>query len=752
MTSRLASLLVQDGLVAPKQMADAFQRQVIYGGTLDTILLEMNALTEAQLVSALARSSALPTADALPNVDRLRASGTLGWFPVALAEKFRAIPLSVEGQVVRVLTTDPPDRRGLDELGLQIGRAIEAVIAPEHRFVTALSLVYDTAVPARFQSLQARLARRAAQAGGAAPAPVAAPAPAPAPVAAPRPVITDLPMPGAPTHSLDAQQTPRLTTRELDAPMPVRREVAVAQAPAASRPVDPTSGPLPDPLAIHAAIEAIDAATDRDDIFAALCRGALSLADYVALFTVQGDTMLGRVALADTWIQRDHLSMLSLSLEAPSPFRTVSVGLAPFVGRAGEDDASRALLESIGRRPPLPAMILPIILRDRTVALLYVDASGKALPQSAMAELSNGTAAAARAFQRLILAAKTKDYLPAPAKNSPSGQAGKIAGALAAVTVDPGGGWRNAGMSGDAGRFTEQPRSENAETARHVAPVPASDLGALFSSIERGDEESRASADRLLALGAHGAELTVARLPGPLRIDRTSYRGLTPPLADHGPILALAARFGDEAVPFLVRRLADQSAEIRFYATLGVGELGREAQLHLVGARLFDRDASVRKAAVDVLARTPPSEPRTSILEQLRGELPGPDLDKQRMAADALGSLGDAQSVPRLIELVKHDDTSLQAAARKALLAITKQDFGSSRWRWRSWWERHRGEPRVEWMFEGLAHSEESVRGSAVDELRRLFPDHFGYHRDAPKREREEARKKWLEWYRARQG
>ena len=41
MTSRLASLLTQDGKVPARRMADAFQRQVIFGGTLDTILLEM---------------------------------------------------------------------------------------------------------------------------------------------------------------------------------------------------------------------------------------------------------------------------------------------------------------------------------------------------------------------------------------------------------------------------------------------------------------------------------------------------------------------------------------------------------------------------------------------------------------------------------------------------------------------------------------------------------------------------------------
>ena len=44
MPSRLSSLLVRDGLVGVKRMEKAFQRQVIYGGSLDTILLEMNQI------------------------------------------------------------------------------------------------------------------------------------------------------------------------------------------------------------------------------------------------------------------------------------------------------------------------------------------------------------------------------------------------------------------------------------------------------------------------------------------------------------------------------------------------------------------------------------------------------------------------------------------------------------------------------------------------------------------------------------
>src|SRR5512134_3767373 len=62
MSSRLSSLLVRDGLVGVKRMEKAFQRQVIYGGGLDTILLEMNVLSEERLGQYLALASGLPPA------------------------------------------------------------------------------------------------------------------------------------------------------------------------------------------------------------------------------------------------------------------------------------------------------------------------------------------------------------------------------------------------------------------------------------------------------------------------------------------------------------------------------------------------------------------------------------------------------------------------------------------------------------------------------------------------------------------
>jgi hypothetical protein len=296
------------------------------------------------------------------------------------------------------------------------------------------------------------------------------------------------------------------------------------------------------------------------------------------------------------------------------------------------------------------------------------------------------------------------------------------------------------------------PRDDEARDGdrRDAAPSSLPDVEGLCLSVERQDEHAQLSAEALLTIGERGAAAVVARMPGPLRLDRHTLRGRPPPLAEHGPLLAVLARLGRTARASLLSRLGDPSLEVRYYATVALGELRAADVVAPLGARLYDPDAGVRRAAVDALARFDDSSPLRALHEQLRAELPGPDHMRQRYAAEALGVLKDVPSVPRLIELVKHADHAAVVAARKALVEITKQDFGSSRWRWRSWWDRHRDQPRLEWMLEGLAHAEPEVRLSASEELRGISHEYFGYAFDLPKREREDARKKWVDWVRGR--
>ncbi|MDY0001561.1 MAG: hypothetical protein RBU30_09725, partial [Polyangia bacterium] len=156
MSSKLSSLLVQDGVVSVKRMEEAFQRQVIFGGSLDTILLEMNVLDEKTLLTYLQSSSGIACAD-LTAINYAAAQEQTRLFPRKLAEKYLIAPVAMTEGALRVLVTDPPDRGRLDELGFMLGVAILPLIVPEFRIYQALELIYGVKMPLRYAGLVKRL-------------------------------------------------------------------------------------------------------------------------------------------------------------------------------------------------------------------------------------------------------------------------------------------------------------------------------------------------------------------------------------------------------------------------------------------------------------------------------------------------------------------------------------------------------------------------------------------------------------------
>src|SRR5690606_36937434 len=114
MPSRLSSLLVRDGLVGVKRMEKAFQRQVIYGGSLDTILLEMNLVPEERLTQYLALASGLPPAARDEGTTINEAAVTI--VAREIAEQYRAVPVAVEGETVRILVCAPLELSSLEDL------------------------------------------------------------------------------------------------------------------------------------------------------------------------------------------------------------------------------------------------------------------------------------------------------------------------------------------------------------------------------------------------------------------------------------------------------------------------------------------------------------------------------------------------------------------------------------------------------------------------------------------------------------
>src|SRR5450432_2858885 len=162
MPSRLSSLLVRDGLVGVKRMEKAFQRQVIYGGSLDTILLEMNLVPEDRLTQYLALASGLPPAsrDEGSKIE----DEVLFQITSDIAQQFRALPLSLDGEALRVLVCSPLEISELEDLADLLDRPLQPLITPEYRWHLAFAAGYQVDPPARFTTLARTLEIEAAAA------------------------------------------------------------------------------------------------------------------------------------------------------------------------------------------------------------------------------------------------------------------------------------------------------------------------------------------------------------------------------------------------------------------------------------------------------------------------------------------------------------------------------------------------------------------------------------------------------------
>jgi len=154
------------------------------------------------------------------------------------------------------------------------------------------------------------------------------------------------------------------------------------------------------------------------------------------------------------------------------------------------------------------------------------------------------------------------------------------------------------------------------------------------------------------------------------------------------------------AVPFLASMLDDTSAlewRAQFFtqgALTSPGELAGEALAalaregssfppgvveHILSALKDARSAVGAAIALGALKESRAIDPLIVLLS-------APEPKSRRVAARALGEIGDRRAVAALIEALKDRDHQIAASAHGALRAITGQDFGVHFADWEVWW------------------------------------------------------------------
>jgi len=386
---RLVQYLLDEGRVTPDQIAEARRTQGFFGGQIGSHILKLGFVDEVSLGAALSQVTGVRYASG----DRLRnaSENALTSLDPRTAERLRACPFERDRHTVRIAMLNPRDAVAIAEIRSATGCEVEPWVTCEYRLYQALERHYRvnagrpraiTLAPPLPHDRAARRSRRGSDDRV--------------------PIENDvLSGPGPDGCSLDAEvgYDEHVVTRRgsplddvLDAIESVdadRRDIVT--------PIDP--------------LEKLDnvlvAAEDRGRIAAAVLELCAGHAARSALFAV-GKAGLRVIAGRGRAFETQRLGALTIPAERSTVLGAVLESRDLFFGVVPPDPANRDLYTALGVRLPSMAMVLPILVKSRIAALLYLDDEGRPMRRPDIALMRRVAGKAGVAFEVLLLRGKLR--------------------------------------------------------------------------------------------------------------------------------------------------------------------------------------------------------------------------------------------------------------------------------------------------------------------------------------------------------
>ncbi len=397
--------LRENRLVTASELEEALKSQVVYGGRLGTNLVELELLSPEDLILHLALFTGIAAAapERLQNPER----AALKAVPIALVRCHSLLALELEGDVLHVAMLDPRDSGQIRDVAQATGRRVQPYVVPETELLLALEKHLGICRPLRFVRAMRQRAQELL-------------------------LTNEVPPEAAPAHAareraMDALGIGPLSNEEelLDADsfMSLHADLARAREAAESNGArvesqgqssEPTSvvptvaqkppAVPPSTLAEVVAVEAeIAQASDRDQVAALALRLARAYVPAVALFVVHPDAIMGFCAEGlDRGVEG-----IVIPVGADSVFAQPAATGEGYRGPPPDHGLDERILRLLGRADVGEMVVLPLVIRDRVVNVLYADSGDQRLPETAMAALEAVCACVSQAYERIILYRKS---------------------------------------------------------------------------------------------------------------------------------------------------------------------------------------------------------------------------------------------------------------------------------------------------------------------------------------------------------
>ncbi len=391
MTLSLAKHLVDRGLVPAALMDDILQRQVVFGGSLDTNLLELGHLDEQTLTEALSEIHHLPITTTKLLAQRDRRMSNL--FPLRLAKKYKAVPVMVSGRTGFFLASSRINPLMVEEIGFMLSLTIKIHLVCEARLQGFMRDWMGADIEPRFEVLLDRLGKYSIHSPR-------------KPAASPetRAALEALKKRSPASVKVDKQKVEKVLggIEAEDREKQRKREIA-------------RTGRISLEEATHACMHA----GNRDVIVNVTLRFARQFIPYVGLFVYNNGFIQGWDAVGSS-DARARIRKVNISAGVASALGTVLQTRAYYLGPITESIGNNKIMQALNRKRPRNALVVPISLKERLIGLLYGDAGPRIIRGTKLVELLVFVSRISSAFEQLILKKKAEARVaPTPPRNPP---------------------------------------------------------------------------------------------------------------------------------------------------------------------------------------------------------------------------------------------------------------------------------------------------------------------------------------------
>ncbi len=153
--TKLSRLLLDAGALQLEALEDAVQQQVVHGGALDTLLLELNLVDEETIANGLLQAWDCAPVSRTEREDPDALAVTR--LPSRMAIAMGLCPFKLDDEGLHVMVAAPVDQGLIAEVGGLCGFDLVPHVVPEVRLHEGLQRAYGVALEDRYASLLADL-------------------------------------------------------------------------------------------------------------------------------------------------------------------------------------------------------------------------------------------------------------------------------------------------------------------------------------------------------------------------------------------------------------------------------------------------------------------------------------------------------------------------------------------------------------------------------------------------------------------